>query len=67
MICKNKSMPKLTVIERTERIYQVELTDEQHLRAEKSDEGWAEVYKEMSDKLELVETKEGPNSRFILK
>jgi hypothetical protein len=60
-------MPKLTVIERTERIYQVELTAEQHIRAEESDEGWMEVYKEMCDKLELVETKENPTSRFILK
>jgi hypothetical protein len=59
-------MPKLTVIERTERIYQVELTEEQYIRAEKSSEGWNEVYEEMYDKLELVETKEGPNSRFIL-
>jgi hypothetical protein len=59
-------MPKLTVIERTERIYQVELTQEQYIRAEKSSEGWNEVYEEMCDKLELVETKEGPNSRFIL-
>ncbi len=60
-------MPKLTVIERTERIYQVELTQEQHIRAEESNEGWVEVYKEMSDKLELVETRETPTSRFILK
>ena len=59
-------MPKLTVIERTERIYQVELTQEQYIRAEKNGEGWNEVYEEMCDKLELVETKEGPNSRFIL-
>ena len=59
-------MAKLTVIERTERIYQVELTQEQYTRAEKSGEGWNEVYEEMCDKLELVETKEGPNSRFIL-
>jgi hypothetical protein len=59
-------MPKLTVIERTERIYQVDLTQEQYIRAEKSDEGWNEVYEEMCDKLKLVETKEGPNSRFIL-
>ena len=59
-------MAKLTVIERTERIYQVALTEEQYTRAEKSGEGWNEVYEEMHDKLELVETKEGPNSRFIL-
>ena len=59
-------MPKLTVIERTERIYQVELTEEQYIRAEKSGEGWKEVYEEMYDKLELVETKEGPTSKFIL-
>jgi hypothetical protein len=66
MICKNKIMPTLTVIERTERIYQVALTEEQYILAEKGGEGWNEVYEEMCGKLELVETKEGPNSRFIL-
>ena len=59
-------MSKLTVIERTERIYQVELTQEQHIRAEESNEGWVEVYKEMSDKLELARIKEGLNSKFTL-
>jgi hypothetical protein len=60
-------MPKLIKIERTERIYQVELTQEQYIRAEESDQGFDEIYKVMSDKLELVETKEGPNSQFTMK
>jgi hypothetical protein len=60
-------MSKLTVIERTEHIYQVELTQEQYIRAEESDEGFDEIYEAMSDKLELIETKVGPNSKFILK
>jgi hypothetical protein len=60
-------MPKLIKIERTERIYQVELTQEQYIRSEESGQGFDEIYKVMSDKLELVETKEGPNSQFTMK
>ena len=60
-------MAKLTVIERTERIYQVGLTQEQYIRSEESDQGFDEIYKVMRDKLELVETKEGPNSKFTMK
>ena len=60
-------MPKLIKIERTERIYEVELTEEQYKLSEESDEGFDKIYKEMSDKLELVRTKEGPNSQFTIK
>lgn len=60
-------MPKLIKIERTERIYEVELTQEQYIRAEESDEGFDEIYKVMSDKLELARTKLGPNSKFTIK
>lgn len=60
-------MPKLIKIERTERIYEVELTQEQYIRAEESDQGFDEVYKVMSDKLELARTKLGPNSKFTMK
>jgi hypothetical protein len=60
-------MPKLIRIERTERIYEVELTKEQYKLSEESDEGFDKVYEEMSDKLELVRTKEGPNSQFTIK
>jgi len=67
MISKNKSMPKLIRIERTESIYEVELTEEQYKLSEESDEGFDKIYKEMSDKLELVRTKEGPNSQFTIK
>jgi hypothetical protein len=67
MISKNKSMPKLIRIERTERIYEVELTEEQYKLSEESDEGFDKIYEEMSDKLELVRTKEGPNSQFTIK
>jgi hypothetical protein len=67
MIFKNKSMPKLIRIERTESIYEVELTEEQYKLSEESDEGFDKIYKEMSDKLELVRTKKGPNSQFTIK
>jgi hypothetical protein len=67
MISKNKSMPKLIRIERTERIYEVELTEEQYKLSEESDEGFDKIYEEMSDKLELVRTKEGLNSQFTIK
>jgi len=60
-------MPKLIKIERTERIYEVELTQEQYIRSEESDQGFDEIYEVMSDKLELVETKLGPNSQFTMK
>ena len=60
-------MPKLIRIERTESIYEVELTEEQYKLSEESDEGFDKIYKEMSDKLELVRTKEGPNSQFTIK
>ena len=60
-------MPKLIRIERTERIYEVELTEEQYKLSEESDEDFDKIYKEMSDKLELVRTKEGPNSQFTIK
>jgi hypothetical protein len=60
-------MPKLIRIERIERIYEVELTEEQYKLSEESDEGFDKIYKEMSDKLELVRTKEGPNSQFTIK
>ena len=60
-------MPKLIKIERTERIYEVELTEEQYKLSEESNEGFDKIYKEMSDKLELVRTKEGPNSQFTIK
>ena len=60
-------MPKLIKIERTERIYEVELTEEQYKLSEESDEDFDKIYKEMSDKLELVRTKEGPNSQFTIK
>jgi hypothetical protein len=60
-------MPKLIKIERTERIYEVELTEEQYKLSEESDKGFDKIYEEMSDKLELVRTKEGPNSQFTIK
>jgi hypothetical protein len=60
-------MPKLIKIERTEHIYEVELTEEQYKLSEESDEGFDKIYEEMSDKLELVRTKEGPNSQFTIK
>ena len=60
-------MPKLIRIERTERIYEVELTEEQYKLSEENDEGFDKIYEEMSDKLELVRTKEGPNSQFTIK
>ena len=60
-------MPKLIRIERTESIYEVELTEEQYKLSEESDEGFDKIYEEMSDKLELVRTKEGPNSQFTIK
>jgi hypothetical protein len=60
-------VPKLIRIERTERIYEVELTEEQYKLSEESDEDFDKIYKEMSDKLELVRTKEGPNSQFTIK
>ena len=60
-------MPKLIRIERTERIYEVELTEEQYKLSEESDGDFDKIYKEMSDKLELVRTKEGPNSQFTIK
>jgi len=60
-------MPKLIKIERTERIYEVELTQEQYIRAEESDQGFDEIYEVMSDKLELARTKLGPNSQFTMK
>jgi hypothetical protein len=67
MISKNKSMPKLIRIERTESIYEVELTEEQYKLSEESDKGFNKIYEEMSDKLELVKIKEGPNSQFTIK
>jgi hypothetical protein len=60
-------MPKLIKIERTEHIYEVELTEEQYKLSEESDKGFDKIYEEMSDKLELVRTKEGPNSQFTIK
>jgi hypothetical protein len=60
-------MPKLIKIERTEHIYEVELTEEQYKLSEESDEGFDKIYEEMSNKLELVRTKEGPNSQFTIK
>jgi hypothetical protein len=60
-------MPKLIRIQRTERIYEVELTQEQYKRSEESDEGFDEIYEVMSNKLELARTKEGPNSQFTMK
>jgi hypothetical protein len=60
-------VPKLIRIERTERIYEVELTEEQYKLSEENDEGFDKIYEEMSDKLELVRTKEGPNSQFTIK
>jgi hypothetical protein len=60
-------VPKLIRIERTERIYEVELTEEQYKLSEESDGDFDKIYKEMSDKLELVRTKEGPNSQFTIK
>ena len=60
-------MPKLIKIERTERIYEVELTEEQYKLSEESDEGFDKIYEKMSDKLKLVKTKEGPNSQFTIK
>ena len=60
-------MPKLIRIERTERIYEVELTEEQYKLSEESDEGFDKIYEKMSDKLELVRTKEGLNSQFTIK
>ena len=59
-------MPKLIKIERTERIYEVELTEEQYKLSKESGEGFDEIYEEMSDKLELVRIKEGLNSKFTL-
>jgi hypothetical protein len=60
-------MPKLIKIERIERIYEVELTEEQYKLSEESDKGFNKIYEEMSDKLELVKIKEGPNSQFTIK
>jgi uncharacterized LabA/DUF88 family protein len=60
-------MPKLIRIERNEHIYEVELTEEQYKLSEESDEGFDKIYEEISDKLELVRTKEGPNSQFTIK
>jgi hypothetical protein len=60
-------MPKLIKIERTEHIYEVELTEEQYKLSEENDKGFDKIYEEMSDKLELVRTKEGPNSQFTIK
>ena len=59
-------MPKLIRIERTERIYEVELTEEQYELSKESGEGFDKIYEEMSDKLELARIKEGPNSKFTL-
>ena len=59
-------MPKLIRIERTERIYEVELTEEQYKLSKESGEGFDKIYKEMSAKLELARIKEGPNSKFTI-
>jgi hypothetical protein len=59
-------MPKLIRIERTERIYEVELTEEQYKLSKESGEGFDEIYEEMSGKLELARIKEGLNSKFTL-
>ena len=52
-------MPTLTVIERTERIYEVELTEEQYELSKESGEGFDKIYEEMSAKLKLARIKEG--------
>ena len=50
-------MPKLIRIERTERIYEVELTEEQYELSKESGEGFDKIYEEMSAKLELARIK----------
>ena len=57
-------MPKLIRIERTERVYEVELTEEQYELSIESDEGFDKIYEEMSGKLELARIEEGLNSKF---
>ena len=57
-------MPKLIRIERTERVYEVELTEEQYEFSIESDEGFDKIYEEMSDKLELARIEVGLNSKF---
>jgi hypothetical protein len=59
-----QEMFKLIRIERTERVYEVELTEEQYELSIESDEGFDKIYEEMSGKLELARIKEGPNSKF---
>ena len=52
-------MAKLIKIETDYRFYEVELTDEQLERAQASDDGFDEVYEEVCDDMEWVNTKDG--------
>ena len=52
-------MAKLIKIETDYRFYEVELTEEQWERAQESEDGFDEVYEEVCDSMEWVNTKDG--------
>ena len=58
-------MPKLTRVETDYRYYSVEITEEQVLKARKSDEDFEELLELVYDDMEMVRLKDGGHEYII--